>query len=130
MGKKSTRSDEGDHFVDTLQKYINHEDDVGFRSRRVDMLICLKTEWELHPDRLDDFLGLVMYFIHDGFYVPKFYLETCIAYIHDVLSGKRVENGWNEECYPERLKTLESELKEIIARLDYAYDGECNEEDN
>lgn len=122
MGKGSTRSDEGDHFAETLNLYAPCEDDAGWRFRRSDMLDCLKTELELHPDNLDDFLGLVMYFIHEGFYVPKGYLDICIVYINDVLSGKRVEDGWSD--YSERLKTLESELKEVIGRLVFAYDSE------
>lgn len=105
-------SDEGDEFFDTILKYVPIEDDAGLLPRRADMLLCLRTESQFLPQKTDNFLALVMFFIHKGFYVPKEYLDICIAYINDLLSGKRVEDGWDD--YPRRLNMLKNELKELI----------------
>lgn len=62
MGKGRFKSDDGDEFVETLQKYVPVEDDAGWVPRRADMLICLKTELELHPNKMDNFLGKIFNF--------------------------------------------------------------------
>lgn len=111
MGKGSTDSDEGDHFNEILQQYVPFEDD-RYRPRRDDMLRCLATESEKHPfhDEDDNFLALVVYFAKEGFYIPEEYTERAKDYISRVLSGEITEDGWSEDCYPERLTTLKKEF--------------------
>ncbi len=83
------------------------------------MIECLDTEYRVNSKEMDTFLGLVMYFIHEHFIVPKHHLVSCIIYIQRMLDGTNHEDGWSN--YEGRLEALRGELVELEKALNQNY---------